>query len=49
MEGGIFDQVFDEIGRLTEIYIQWPLMVKFAEKYGDFTIVDGMFKIYKCR
>ena len=43
--GGIFDQVFDEIGRLTEIYLQWPLMVQFAKKYGDFTIVDGTFKI----
>jgi hypothetical protein len=42
---GIFDQVFDESGRLSEIYIQWPIMIEFAAKYGDFTIVDGTFKV----
>ncbi|XXQ37759.1 Uncharacterized protein PBTT_08695 [Plasmodiophora brassicae] len=43
--GGVFDIRFDDCLRIEEVLVQKPSMKAYAAQYGDFTILDGTFKI----
>jgi hypothetical protein len=44
-DGGVFEVIYDASMRIEEIYLQKPSLKPYAEIYGDFTILDGTFKI----